>query len=119
MCQNVIPVGIGVDILELGRIRRIRHLARFAEYFLTPEEIDIFKKAPDPVSFIASRFAAKEAVIKAFPGVLKPHDFTIGKEGVKPVVRFLAPAARRRYVAAVSLSHTEDYAAGFATVMDR
>lgn len=62
--------GVGVDIVEIDRIARIRQLRRFAEYFLIPEELQDFKKSPDPLRFIASRFALKEAVIKAFPGNL-------------------------------------------------
>lgn len=112
-------MGIGVDIVELKRVEQIRFLRRFAEYFLTPAEIESFRKNTDPVSFIASRFAAKEAVIKAFPGFLSPHDFAIIKNGAKPAVRFLSPRIGDHYKAMVSISHSTEYAAGFATVTQR
>jgi holo-[acyl-carrier-protein] synthase len=111
--------GIGVDIVELERVKQIRFLPRFAEYFLTPNEVENFQKIADPVSFIASRFAAKEAVIKAFPGFIKPHAFEIVKYGVKPEVRFLSPDVDRCYETAVSISHGTEYAAGFAVIRER
>src|SRR3989338_9060714 len=110
------PLGIGVDILELSRVAKINDLRRFAEQFLNPDELTAFAASPDPVVFAASRFAAKEAVIKAFPGELRPHDFSIIKEGVKPVVRFSAPLDQK-YRALVSISHSTEYVAGYAAVL--
>ena len=111
--------GIGVDIIETKRIKNIRFLRRFAEYFLTQQELALFAKNADPIGFIASRFAAKEAVIKAFPGFLSPHDFEIFKSGVKPVVHFISPTREKTYGVMVSLSHSTDYAAGYATVFKK
>jgi holo-[acyl-carrier-protein] synthase len=111
--------GIGVDIVELERVRGIRFLERFAEYFLTPNEMRTFADYADPIAFIASRFAAKEATIKAFPGFLSPHDFEIVKDGKKPLIRFVSDAVARRYEAAVSMAHSTEYAAGYAMVRVR
>ena len=110
--------GIGVDIVEISRVRRIRFLDRFAEYFLTPSEQVAFRASLDPLRFIASRFAVKEAVIKACPEALKPHEFEVIKEGVRPAVRFLSDK-NLRYDALVSLAHSTEYAAGYATVYRR
>lgn len=111
--------GVGIDIVELSRIRGIRFLRRFAEYFLTPGELRGMRTRRDRIAFIASRFAAKEAVIKAFPGFLSPRDFEIIKEGKKPAVRFVSPAFTGQYQAAVSISHSTEYAAGYAVVRKR
>lgn len=108
-------MGVGVDILEIGRIKNIRFLDRFAEFFLSPNELKQLAERVDKVSFIASRFAAKEAVIKAFPYSITAADFEIRKEGVKPYVHFFNPA-HRMYKAHVSLSHSTMYAAGYAHV---
>ncbi|MEK7180797.1 MAG: 4'-phosphopantetheinyl transferase superfamily protein [Patescibacteria group bacterium] len=117
MTANIINLsGIGVDILELKRLGKISNLLRFAEYFLNPSEIEVFKKSCDPINFIASRFAVKEAVIKAFPGSLRPHDFLIKKDGVKPVVCFLSPLAKN-YKAFISISHSTQYVVGYAAVI--
>ena len=108
-------LGIGVDILELKRIETIGPLARFAEYFLAPIELELFHASSDPIQFVASRFAAKEAVIKAFPGTLRPHEFEILKEGAKPVVHFSSPD-KQEYRAFVSISHGTEYVVGYAAV---
>ncbi len=59
--------GIGTDILELRRIESAyeRHGDRFAERMLLDEENALFAKSKNKVRFLAMRFAAKEAVVKA------------------------------------------------------
>jgi len=107
-----------MDIVELDQVENIRFLRRFAEYFLTPGELEVFEGRVDKVQFIASRFAVKEATIKAFPTLLKPHQFEIVKDGVRPIVRFLVPEMGRRYRAIASISHSARYAAGCALVLE-
>jgi holo-[acyl-carrier protein] synthase len=107
--------GIGVDIVEMRRITGIRHVERFSEFFLSPHEQAQLANSVDKAGFIASRFAAKEAVIKAFPHTITAVDFEIRKNGVKPFVHFFNPA-HRAYRVHVSLSHSTDYAAGYAQV---
>ena len=59
--------GIGVDVLEVKRIGET--LERFGEHFierlLMPEEQAQLAKTRRPERFIAMRFAAKEAIVKA------------------------------------------------------
>lgn len=59
--------GIGTDILEVRRIEASyrRFGGHFAERLLMPEELSLFAQARNPVRFLAMRFAAKEAVVKA------------------------------------------------------
>jgi len=61
-------LGIGTDIIEVARIRSSHE--KFGERFLTrillPSEIEYCLSHKDPGPFIAARFAAKEAVSKAF-----------------------------------------------------
>jgi holo-[acyl-carrier protein] synthase len=59
--------GIGTDILSLQRVEATwaRFGTRFAERLLMPEELAQFPAARRPVRFLAMRFAAKEAVVKA------------------------------------------------------
>ncbi|HZR78297.1 MAG TPA: holo-ACP synthase, partial [Chthoniobacterales bacterium] len=60
--------GIGVDLVECARIER--SLERFGEKFLrrvfTEGEIDYSMSMKFPARHLAARFAAKEAVSKAF-----------------------------------------------------
>ncbi len=105
--------GIGVDIIELKRFRVVRFLGRVAELVLSTVEYKEFVSHPDPVTYFASRFALKEAVIKASPEELHYHDFEIGKRGKKPFVKMLVPQ-KEACEFSVSLSHSTDYVAGFA-----
>lgn len=57
---------IGLDIIELSRMREIidRTGTPFLDRIFTPDEL-ILAEAGDKVRFLASAFAAKEAVFKA------------------------------------------------------
>lgn len=59
--------GIGVDIVEISRMQKLldRFGDKFAQRLLTQSEFDRFKKRRGSATFLASRFAAKEAASKA------------------------------------------------------
>jgi holo-[acyl-carrier protein] synthase len=59
--------GIGTDILQLQRVEKVyaRYGARFVNHLLMPEEHRQLALTARPVRFIAMRFAAKEAIVKA------------------------------------------------------
>ena len=59
--------GIGVDVLEVKRIAATleRFGAHFIERLLLPEEQAQLARTQRPERFIAMRFAAKEAIVKA------------------------------------------------------
>jgi holo-[acyl-carrier protein] synthase len=59
--------GIGVDVLEAARIRKSidRFGDRFVERLLMPAERAQLARTKRPERFIAMRFAAKEAIVKA------------------------------------------------------
>lgn len=61
-------IGIGIDLIEVTRIQATweRHGHRFLNRILLPDEIAYCKTHRNPAPFIAARFAAKEAVSKAF-----------------------------------------------------
>lgn len=60
-------VGIGVDIVEVPRLRRAvdRYGDRFLSRVFTAEEVRYCLAAPHPEQRFATRFAAKEAALKA------------------------------------------------------
>ncbi len=60
-------VGIGVDIVEVERIRRAtaRHGGRFIGRVFTREEAEYCRLCAEPEQRFATRFAAKEAALKA------------------------------------------------------
>lgn len=59
--------GIGTDILRIERVAGAyeRFGRRFAQRLLMPEELAAFDGHKRPVRFLAMRFAAKEAIVKA------------------------------------------------------
>jgi holo-[acyl-carrier protein] synthase len=63
-------LGIGKDLVDSRRIATSldRFGTRFETRIFTDNEIEIARSKPDPASFYAKRFAAKEAVYKALSG---------------------------------------------------
>jgi len=115
-------VGIGVDIVETARIDH--SVERFGERFLhrvfSAGEIAYCQSMKFPARHFAARFAAKEAVSKAFgTGIGKAvgwKDIDVHrKESGEPFVRLHGGAeqlAAERHITAVSisLSHTDHHA---------
>lgn len=60
--------GIGTDLVEPERIARLleKYGDRFAKRLLTEDEWAEYTSNPRPALFLAKRFAAKEALSKAF-----------------------------------------------------
>ncbi len=124
-------LSVGVDIIELDRIRQAveRHDQRFLTRIFTPQEIARYgHRLPE----LAARFAAKEAVSKAL-GVGLNHisNHGIGWHEVevlpdalgKPVVHLSGRAqelatAQGLVEWAISLSHGREYAVAFVVASD-
>ena len=58
-------VGNGVDIIENRRIKKSLKIKGFINRIFTQKEINKSKKLKNKVNFLAKRFAAKEAFVKA------------------------------------------------------
>jgi len=92
-------VGIGVDIAETERFEKIwgRFNGRIAQRILTQNELIEFERRNKPASYLATRFAAKEAAAKALGtgfgcGVgYKSIEINNDKNG-KPSLKFLNTA---------------------------
>ncbi len=92
-------VGIGVDIAETARIERLmaEFGERFARRILTSYELLEFERRHHGASYLATRFAAKEAVAKALgTGIGKDFGFhsiqVENDEAGKPQLKFLGDA---------------------------
>jgi holo-[acyl-carrier protein] synthase len=104
--------GIGVDVLEAARIKRTfeRFGDRFVEHLLLPEEQAQLARTQRPERFLAMRFAAKEAIVKAM-GTGFAHGMWIRDVGVvqnawgKPEVVFSARGERVRRALGVGEAH--------------
>jgi holo-[acyl-carrier protein] synthase len=116
-------LGVGVDIIEVARIKASleKFGERFGQRILLPDETAYCLTHKNPAPFVAARFAAKEAISKAFGtgigAALGWQDMEIRrKESGEPFVvlhgkgkkLFESRQAKRLHV---SISHTEHYAA--------
>ena len=121
-------LGVGIDIIEVERIRAShdRFGERFLKRILRPDEIAYCFTHAQPAPFLAARFAAKEAVSKAFgTGIgsqLGWQDIEVRrKESGEPYVvmhgngqELLTRRAAR--LVHLSLSHTGAHAAAVAVL---
>lgn len=119
-------LGTGIDIIEVSRIEASHQKfgERFVQRILRPAEIAYCLSHKRPAPFLAARFAAKEAISKAFgTGIgakLGWQDMEVGrKDSGEPFVilheggqRLLAERGGR--IVHLTLSHTENYAVAMA-----
>jgi len=77
--------GIGTDVVQVDRIQKLydRHGERFVQRLLLPQENAVFRRHSRPARFLAMRFAAKEAIVKAM-GTGFSHGMWIRDCGVAP-----------------------------------
>jgi holo-[acyl-carrier protein] synthase len=59
-------VGIGLDIIEVERLKKSCESKSFLNRIFTPAELDMFNKRSFSYEVVAGNFAAKEATMKAF-----------------------------------------------------
>ena len=119
-------LGLGMDISEVARVKA--SVDRFGDNFLKrilhPDEISYCRTYRNPAQYVAVRFAAKEAISKAFgTGIgaqLGWHDMEIcRKDSGEPFV-VLHGGGQRLFEARgakqllISLTHTENYVAAVA-----
>lgn len=64
-CARMSVVGLGTDIVEISRFSKYSNILRFAKRVLTQAELKVFEQHSMPERFLAKRFAAKEAAVKA------------------------------------------------------
>jgi holo-[acyl-carrier protein] synthase len=123
MDQGVI-VGIGTDIVDVWRLRRMNaeDRDRFTQKNLSSEEISLLPRT-NPETFIAGRYAAKEALAKAlgyrgfgFTTVTILNDGN-GRpfiENDDMLIRNRDP--RESYTFHLSISHNSDHAVAFVVI---
>ncbi len=119
-------LGVGIDIIEVSRIAGSyeKFGERFLKRILHPAEINYCLSHKNPAPFLAARFAAKEAISKAFgTGIgaqLAWQDMEVGrKESGEPFVILHGNGEkllkeRNARIVLISLSHTLDHATAVA-----
>ncbi len=124
-------LGIGVDIVETARIQA--SIARFGDRFLrrvfTRGERDYCRAMPIPARHYAARFAAKEAISKAFGTGIGRHlgwrDIEVmRKQTGEPFIHLHGAAAELASTlnvlqAFISLSHSDHYSVANAILIAR
>ncbi len=119
-------LGIGIDIIEVARIQSSHEKfgERFLNRILRPDEIKYCLSYKSPAPFLAARFAAKEAISKAFGTGIGSHlgwqDMEVGrKESGEPFVILHGNGEtllreRGARIVLISLSHTQQHATAVA-----
>lgn len=127
MLMNLI--GIGIDVVEVDRVKSSldEFGDQFRERIFTEQELEYCDRQKRPELHLAARFAAKEAVAKAFgTGIGKEIGWldmeVVRRESGEPEIKLhgrAAEHAEKRKVGQVliSLTHAKHYAAANAVVM--
>ena len=107
-------IAIGVDIVEVERIRLAMRDPRFARRILTSTELELASNA----QFVSGRWAVKEAVAKAVDVQLSWHDVEVlPDERGRPVARIVHDKFdSAEFRLHVSISHEKGHAVGMAVV---
>ena len=108
----------GIDIIEITRIKKA--IARWGEAFLyrvyTDSELKLYRRSP---SSLATRFAGKEAIIKALgKGFCWREIEILADPNGKPLAYLYGKAQNQAdslglSKLAISLSHSKEYAVAF------
>ena len=113
---NFMLKGIGIDIIEVSRIKRMieRYGEKFFERILTEKEIAYCKSFVNPELHFAGRFASKEAYSKAIgTGISRNFKWKdieiINDESGKPHIHHTVDNDYSKLRFEISISHTKEY----------
>ncbi len=115
-------LGIGVDIESVDRFKNKpeNENKKFYKRIFTPLELQYCFNKRDPYPHLAARFAAKEAVIKAFSGLKKLFFSQIevrnDKMGKPHINIKIEEAEILDKKVLITISHCSEYAVAFAVV---
>ncbi|WP_248929729.1 holo-ACP synthase [Paenibacillus hamazuiensis] len=126
--------GVGTDVLEIERVQKLLAQPagdRFMQRVLTPEELELAARRKGRLAeFVAGRFAAKEAAVKALGcGIGKQVGFrdiaVLPDEQGKPHCRISDAALERlglsdrRLAVHLSISHSVAVAMAYCVIEER
>lgn len=122
--------GIGMDLLEISRMQKIINSSsgnRFIQRVLTPLELELATARKGRLTeFVAGRFAAKEAVVKALGcgigGIVGFQDMEVLPDSLGKPICSLSHASRLRLGLEssirihLSITHSDTMAAAYAII---
>lgn len=124
--------GIGTDLVHIPRMEGLllKHGDKIAERILSESEFVIFQQtSTNKASFLAKRFAAKEATAKALgtgfrDGLSLRHIAVTNDKNGKPELQFFERAISladelKIGRSMISLSDENEYAIAFVTLLER
>jgi holo-[acyl-carrier protein] synthase len=108
--------GVGIDMLEISRIRKSALKPRFLSRVFGRQELALYRERGSPASFLAANFCAKEAFSKALGTGIRGFELKdvqlLRDELGKP---YLALSGKAKELAKgldfeASVSHTKEHA---------
>ena len=110
--------GIGTDIIEISRIEKACENEKFIERIYTENEINEYLRRNKNISYLAGRFAAKEAVSKALGTGMRNisfKDIEILSDNLgKPYV--VTEGKLENMIIHISVSHSKDNAVAYCVI---
>ena len=122
-------VGTGIDIVEMARIEKTysRYEQSFATKILHDDELKELENATDHISFLAKRFAVKEAFVKALGTGIRGEVnwrsiYVLHDSNGKPLLAFTPEFAKEinasKLEVHISISDEKNYAVAQAIIIE-
>ena len=125
-------LGIGVDIIQNSRIKRLIIKKSFINRSFGKQEIELSKKVKNKVNYFAKRFAAKESFVKSlgtgFRANLNFKDIEILNDKLGKPYFFISKKIHniinkkfkiKRFNLFLSISDEKDYSIAFTILQNR
>ncbi|MFH5882302.1 holo-ACP synthase [Liberiplasma polymorphum] len=111
--------GLGIDLVEIETIKE-KATDAFINRILSTEELALYNRITHPerkLTFLAGRFAAKEAYVKAYQSFDHPLNFKdvviLNNEKGAPYIK---SKYRNEDTLLISISHTKNYAVAIVQI---
>ena len=117
--MNIADIQIGVDIVEVERLKDVIDRGSNLERIFTPSEIEYCNGKQNPWTHFAGRFAGKESVVKAFTpyGIeLTMMDIEILNTGDNYPMVTINDRRSAGFMVRITISHTDRNAMATAIV---
>ncbi len=120
--KDILEIGVDIESIERFRNKPEDKNKRFYEKLFTSLELEYCFKKRDPYPHLAARFAAKEAVVKAFSEYKKIFYSQIevrNDDRGKPYVNIVNKDEILDKEILITVSHCDEYAVAFAVLKNK